>query len=183
MLSETSSQVAGRAYDYIIVGGGTAGCVLATRLSADGTKRVLVLEAGPATNTRDVSVPAAITRLFRSPLDWNLFSERQAQLADRQIYMARGRLLGGSSATNATLYHRGAAGDYEAWGVEGWGPADVLPYFKGCETNRDFGAEAGGGGGGARRGPRASLSAHRCPRVADASTSNLCPPLTPCPLP
>ncbi|EFN50890.1 hypothetical protein CHLNCDRAFT_28598 [Chlorella variabilis] len=126
VLSDSSSPVAGQKYDYILVGGGTAACVLANRLSADGSKRVLVLEAGPDNTSRDVKIPAAITRLFRSPLDWNLFSELQEQLAERQIYMARGRLLGGSSATNATLYHRGAAGDYDAWGVEGWSSEDVL---------------------------------------------------------
>jgi choline dehydrogenase-like flavoprotein len=73
----SSSPVAGQRYDYILVGGGTAACVLANRLSADGSKRVLVLEAGPGNTSRDVKIPAAITRLFRSPLDWNLFSELQ----------------------------------------------------------------------------------------------------------
>lgn len=181
VLSDSSSPVAGQKYDYILVGGGTAACVLANRLSADGSKRVLVLEAGPDNTSRDVKIPAAITRLFRSPLDWNLFSELQEQLAERQIYMvraaaarqssgrplgwpcahfspaavdwcaylpfrvalvrlqARGRLLGGSSATNATLYHRGAAGDYDAWGVEGWSSEDVLSWFVQAETNADFG--------------------------------------------
>lgn len=76
-LSSSSSPVAGQRYDYILVGGGTAACVLANRLSADGSKRVLVLEAGPSNTSRDVKVPAGITRLFRSPLDWNLFSELQ----------------------------------------------------------------------------------------------------------
>lgn len=139
VLSKTGSPVAGQRYDYILVGGGTAACVLANRLTADGSKRVLVLEAGPDNTSRDVKIPAAITRLFRSPLDWNMFSELQQQLAHRQIYMARGRLLGGSSATNATLYHRGAAADYDAWNVEGWGSSDVLSWFTQAETNADFG--------------------------------------------
>jgi hypothetical protein len=139
VLSKTGSPVAGQRYDYILVGGGTAACVLANRLTADGSKRVLVLEAGPDNTSRDVKIPAAITRLFRSPLDWNMFSELQQQLAHRQIYMARGRLLGGSSATNATLYHRGAASDYDAWNVEGWGSSDVLSWFTQAETNADFG--------------------------------------------
>jgi choline dehydrogenase-like flavoprotein len=144
----SSSPVAGQRYDYILVGGGTAACVLANRLSADGSKRVLVLEAGPGNTSRDVKIPAAITRLFRSPLDWNLFSELQHQLAERQIYMARGRLLGGSSSTNATLYHRGTAADYDAWGVEGWRAADVLPWFRAAETNADFGPSQYHGSGG-----------------------------------
>nr|7AV4_AAA Chain AAA, Fatty acid photodecarboxylase, chloroplastic [Chlorella variabilis] len=151
VLSDSSSPVAGQKYDYILVGGGTAACVLANRLSADGSKRVLVLEAGPDNTSRDVKIPAAITRLFRSPLDWNLFSELQEQLAERQIYMARGRLLGGSSATNATLYHRGAAGDYDAWGVEGWSSEDVLSWFVQAETNADFGPGAYHGSGGPMR--------------------------------
>jgi fatty acid photodecarboxylase len=128
---------AGQSYDYIIVGGGTAGCVLANRLTADGSKRVLVLEAGAGNNSINVRIPAAITKLFRSALDWNLFSESQKQLLDRQVYLARGRLLGGSSSTNATLYHRGAAADYDAWGVPGWAADDVLPWFVRSETNAD----------------------------------------------
>lgn len=87
-LSEASSPVQGKQYDYVLVGGGTAACVLANRLTAGpGGKRVLVLEAGPDNTSRDVKIPAAITRLFRSPLDWNLFSELQPQLAERQIYL------------------------------------------------------------------------------------------------
>ncbi|PSC67760.1 glucose-methanol-choline oxidoreductase [Micractinium conductrix] len=150
-LSTAGSPVSGKQYDYILVGGGTAACVLANRLTADGSKRVLVLEAGADNVSRDVKVPAAITRLFRSPLDWNLFSELQEQLAARQIYMARGRLLGGSSATNATLYHRGAAADYDAWGVPGWGAADVLPWFVKAETNAEFAAGKYHGAGGNMR--------------------------------
>lgn len=129
---------AGQSYDYIIVGGGTAGCILANRLSADPSKRVLILEAGTTNTSRDVKIPAAFTRIFRSPLDWNLFTPNQAALADRQIYLARGRLLGGSSSTNATLYHRGAAADYDAWGIPGWGSKEALEWYKASECNRDL---------------------------------------------
>lgn len=88
VLEDANSPVAGQKYDYILVGGGTAACVLANRLTAGAAgKRVLVLEAGPDNTSRDVKIPAAITRLFRSPLDWNLFSELQPQLAERQIYL------------------------------------------------------------------------------------------------
>lgn len=93
-------------YDYVIVGGGTAGCLLANRLSADASKRVLVLEAGPVQQDKTVSVPAGITRLFQSKFDWNLFSTKQPLLHDRELYVARGKLIGGSSCTNATLYLR-----------------------------------------------------------------------------
>lgn len=157
----TVSPVDGKQYDAILVGGGTAACVLANRLSAAG-KRVLVLEAGPDNTSRDVRIPAALTRLFRSPLDWNLFSERQQQLAARQIYMARGRLLGGSSSTNATLYHRGAAADYDSWGIDGWRSEDVLRWFVQAETNADFAPSKYHGGEGLMHveNPRYSSKMH-----------------------
>eukprot|EP00891_Asterochloris_glomerata_P004901 jgi/Astpho2/4901/Aster-05830 len=139
----TDSNPAGsERYDYIVIGGGTAGCVLGNRLTADGSKKVLILEAGVPNTSFDVKVPAALTRLFKSNLDWNLYSKRQEQLADRNIYVARGKLLGGSSSTNATLYHRGTAEDYDSWGVPGWGSKDALEWFLACEDN-DLGARAG----------------------------------------
>lgn len=123
-------------FDYIIVGAGTAGCVLANRLTADGSKRVLVLEAGGAGGALETRVPAGLARLFRHPkLDWNLFSAVQQALGAREVYLARGKLLGGSSATNATLYMRGTAADYDGWGLDGWRAADVLPWFVAAESN------------------------------------------------
>lgn len=154
--------VAGEKFDYIIVGGGSAGCVLANKLTADGTNKVLMIEAGPENRTPNARIPAAFTRLFRSSFDWNLFSQRQSQLADRQVYLARGRLLGGSSATNATLYLRGAPGDYESWGIDGWKPEDVLPWFKKAETNHDFpeGPYHGSGGSMCVENPRYQNKLH-----------------------
>ncbi|GBF88787.1 choline dehydrogenase [Raphidocelis subcapitata] len=135
-------------YDYVIVGGGTAGCVLANRLTADGGKRVLVLESGGNGGALETRVPAALARLFRHPtLDWNLFSALQARLGEREVYLARGKLLGGSSATNATLYLRGTPADYDAWALPGWGAGDVLPWFVEAETNSKGASPYHGSGG------------------------------------
>ncbi|KAI8103262.1 hypothetical protein M9435_004601 [Picochlorum sp. BPE23] len=128
----------GKKFDYIIVGGGLAGCVLANRLSADPNLNILLVEAGPDNTSRNTKIPAAFTRIFRSDLDWNLFTERQQALADRQVYLPRGKVLGGSSSTNATLYMRGSSDDYDSWGVDGWSSKDVLEWFKLAETNADI---------------------------------------------
>ncbi|GMH38701.1 hypothetical protein BSKO_06585 [Bryopsis sp. KO-2023] len=138
---------AGKQYDYVVVGGGTAGCVLANRLSADESKNVLVLEAGPVKSDMTVKTPAGIVRLFKSAFDWNLYTTRQTQLDDRYLYLARGKLIGGSSCTNATLYHRGTAEDYDNWGVEGWGSKDVLEWFKKVEANSRGESEVHGANG------------------------------------
>ncbi|KAF5834678.1 GMC oxidoreductase-domain-containing protein [Dunaliella salina] len=128
----------GEKYDAIIVGGGTAGCVLADRLSADENKRVLVLEAGPKGDTWETWVPAGITRLFNHPvLDWGLKTVSQKQLTEREVYLARGKALGGSSCTNATLYHRGTAADYDSWGLEGWKSDELLKWFNQAENFED----------------------------------------------
>ncbi|PNW75136.1 hypothetical protein CHLRE_12g514200v5 [Chlamydomonas reinhardtii] len=125
-------------FDYVLVGGGTASCVLANKLSADGNKKVLVLEAGPTGDAMEVAVPAGITRLFAHPvMDWGMSSLTQKQLVAREIYLARGRMLGGSSGSNATLYHRGSAADYDAWGLEGWSSKDVLDWFVKAECYAD----------------------------------------------
>ena len=116
-------------YDFIIVGAGSAGCVLAHRLSTDPAARVLLLEAGPAANHPDIEIPLAFTRLQRSALDWAYYTTPQTELADRPVAWPRGRVLGGSSAINAMVYMRGDLRDYAAWGP-GWCPDCVLPYFK-----------------------------------------------------
>jgi choline dehydrogenase len=120
-------------YDYVIVGAGSAGCVLANRLSEDPTCSVLLLESGGADTRREVHIPAAFSMLFQSEYDWNYATEEQAQLKQRTVYMPRGKMLGGSSSINAMIYMRGNRYDYDHWcaqGNQGWGYADVLPYFK-----------------------------------------------------
>eukprot|EP00545_Synedropsis_sp_CCMP1620_P013642 CAMPEP_0119006328 /NCGR_PEP_ID=MMETSP1176-20130426/2235_1 /TAXON_ID=265551 /ORGANISM="Synedropsis recta cf, Strain CCMP1620" /LENGTH=591 /DNA_ID=CAMNT_0006958233 /DNA_START=5 /DNA_END=1780 /DNA_ORIENTATION=+ len=118
-------------YDYIICGGGTAGCVLAERLTADGTKRVLMLEAGrPDSDYLFIRIPAGILRLFRSVYDWQHETGGEKECNGRNVFLQRGKVIGGSSCTNVLLHHRGSAQDYNDWQVPGWTAADVLPYFK-----------------------------------------------------
>jgi choline dehydrogenase len=130
------------AYDYIIVGAGSAGCVLAGRLTENAGTRVLLLEAGDSGWPREVRIPAAFSRLFKSPCDWNYTTEEEPHLNCRRLYWPRGKMLGGSSAMNAMIYIRGNPADYDCWehlGNEGWGWRDVFPYFKKSE-NQERGA-------------------------------------------
>jgi len=139
-------------FDYVIVGGGSAGCVLAARLAEDPGTRVLLLEAGPAPeDVTEIGVPAAYNRLFRGPYDWNYVTLPQERAGDRPVYWPRGRVLGGSSAMNAMIYIRGNRLDYDAWrddfGCAGWGYRELLPYFLRAEDN-GRGASAYHGAGG-----------------------------------
>lgn len=136
--SVSASPTAQKKFDYIIVGGGLAGCVLANRLSANPNTNVLLLEAGSDNTSPNIKIPVAFTKIFRSDLDWNLFSKMQSEVSNRQIYLPRGKVLGGSSSTNATLYMRGAAADYDSWGIPGWSSQDVLSWFRMAETNADL---------------------------------------------
>ena len=123
-------------YDYIIVGAGSAGCVLANRLTADPHTRVLLLEAGGPDKKQEVHIPAAFAKLFKSPCDWAYYTEPQQKLNHRQLYWPRGKMLGGSSSMNAMIYIRGHRDDYDRWhelGNVGWAFSDVLPYFKKAE--------------------------------------------------
>lgn len=125
------------AYDYVVVGGGSAGCALAARLSEHRTTSVLLLEAGDPDEKREIHIPAAFSELFKTEVDWEYYTEPQSELDDRELYWPRGRTLGGSSSMNAMIYVRGHPEDYDRWaslGNEGWGYEDVLPYFRRGET-------------------------------------------------
>ena len=130
--------MAGTGYDYIIVGAGSAGSVLANRLSADADAKVLLLEAGGSDRSLLVRMPAGIARLGTPRFNWQYETAPQPSMKGRRMYWPRGKTLGGSSSINAMVYIRGQAADYERWrqlGNEGWSYADVLPFFKKAERN------------------------------------------------
>lgn len=127
-------------YDFIIVGAGSAGCVLANRLSARAGKRVLLLEAGPSDWHPLIHMPAGISRLANNRrLNWNYRTEAEPQLLNRSLWWPRGKTLGGSSSINAMCYVRGVPGDYDGWaqatGDERWSWSQVLPWFMKSEDN------------------------------------------------
>ncbi len=116
-------------HDYVIVGAGAAGCVLAARLTEDSDVSVLLLEAGPKDRKLEIRIPAAFSELFRSKIDWAYETEPQAALDGRAVFFPRGRTLGGSTAMNAMMVLRGHRADQDAWGVPGWGWEDIEPAY------------------------------------------------------
>ena len=144
-------------FDYIVVGGGSAGCVMANRLSEDRHVRVLLLEAGPVDKNLFIHIPAGFYNVLCNPaLHWRYESEPEPQLKGRRMGQQRGKVLGGSSSINAMAYVRGHALDYDNWasmGAKGWSYAEVLPYFRKCETYE--------GGADAYRGDSGPLGVQR----------------------
>lgn len=134
-------------YDYVIVGAGSAGCVLAARLTEDPDVSVLLLEAGPPDVNQNIHVPLGYLKLAGTEVDWNYFSAPEPHCNGRRIPLPRGRVLGGSSSTNAMVYIRGNPRDYDDWGVPGWSWADLLPYFLKGEDNERGASDWHGAGG------------------------------------
>jgi len=126
------------AADYVIVGAGSAGCILAARLSEDPDVEVLVIEAGGPDTAVELHIPAAFPAVFKSSLDWDLLGEQEPGLGNRRLYLPRGRVVGGCGSINAMIYLRGSRADYDGWaasGCTGWSYDEVLPYFKRAEDN------------------------------------------------
>jgi len=151
-------------FDYVIVGAGSAGCVLANRLTEDRAVRVLLIEAGGKDRSPNIKIPAGFANQFHTKLDWDYATDPEPHVDGRRLYIPRGKSLGGSSSMNAMLYVRGRPLDYALWeeqGAPGWGWDDVLPYFVKSEDNARGASEFHGAGGELRvseqRSPRASV--------------------------
>jgi choline dehydrogenase len=127
-----------RRYDYVIVGAGSAGCVLAARLSADPNVKVALLEAGDEDSANEIRVPAAVLQLTKTKYDWDFYSEAEPGLGGRSVPLARGKGIGGTSSINAMVYIRGNPADFDNWerdGASGWSYREMLPYFIKGESN------------------------------------------------
>ena len=169
-------------YDFVVVGAGSAGCVLANRLSEIPKVQVLLCEAGPPDRAREIHIPAALTTLFRSDADWAYFTEPQNQLDDRRVFWPRGKTLGGSSSINAMVWARGMRADYDEWGAlagPDWAYDAVLPYFRRAEDTRGRRSAHTGRGGpitvSGQRSPRSLTAAYLAAAAQAGLSRNVVP--------
>jgi choline dehydrogenase len=169
-------------YDFVVVGAGSAGCVLANRLSENPKVQVLLCEAGPPDGAREIHIPAALTTLFRSDADWAYFTEPQDQLDDRRVFWPRGKTLGGSSSINAMVWARGMRADYDEWGAlagPDWAYDAVLPYFRRAEDTRGRRSAQTGRGGpitvSGQRSPRSLTEAYLAAAAQAGLSRNVVP--------
>jgi choline dehydrogenase len=169
-------------YDFVVVGAGSAGCVLANRLSENPKVQVLLCEAGPPDRAREIHIPAALTTLFRSDADWAYFTEPQNQLDDRRVFWPRGKTLGGSSSINAMVWARGMRADYDEWGALAgpeWAYDAVLPYFRRAEDTRGRRSAHTGRGGpitvSGQRSPRSLTEAYLAAAAQAGLSRNVVP--------
>jgi choline dehydrogenase len=146
-MSAAEESTEARAHDYVIVGAGSAGCVLAARLSEDPETSVLLLEAGPPDVNQNIHVPLGYLKLARTEVDWDYASAPEPGCGGRRVSLPRGKVLGGSSSVNAMVYIRGNRLDYDGWGQPGWGWDDLFPYFLRSEDNERGASEWHGVGG------------------------------------
>ncbi|KAB8189389.1 choline dehydrogenase [Nonomuraea phyllanthi] len=156
-------------YDYVIVGAGSAGCVLANRLSEDPGVTVALVEAGGSDGKLEIRMPAGFAKLFKTGYDWDYTTAKQGEMSGRELYWPRGRVIGGSSSLNAQMWVRGCQRDYDQWGVPGWSYDEVLPYFTRAEHR--VGSNEGGVYG--TEGPL-YISELRSPNVTTAAFLKAC---------
>ena len=146
-----NAQQQGEEFDYVIVGAGSAGCVLADRLTEDRGSSVLLLEYGGSDRSIFIQMPSALAIPMNRPrYNWGFYSEPEPGLGGRRLHTPRGKVLGGSSSINGLVYIRGNAFDFESWveqGAAGWGYQDVLPYFRRAEHRAEGGDEYRGADG------------------------------------
>ncbi|MFD1545217.1 GMC family oxidoreductase [Nonomuraea guangzhouensis] len=156
-------------YDYVIVGAGSAGCVLANRLSADPGVSVALVESGGQDDKLEIRMPAGFAKLFKTDYDWNYTTAKQSEMSGRELYWPRGRVIGGSSSLNAQMWVRGCQRDYDQWEIPGWTYDDVLPYF----TRAEHRVGSNGGGAYGTAGPL-FISELRSPNVTTAAFLQAC---------